>query len=99
MFDVIVTNNLFSDIITASARRSGREQTTASNLHPGRTSMFEPVTLGAATSRQEQSRTRWARSSRRVLDHLGLKPEAAAIEAAVQDAVSTGSGTAEIGGA
>jgi isocitrate/isopropylmalate dehydrogenase len=34
-----------------------------------------------------------------MLDHLGLKREAAAIEAAVQDAVVTGNGTKEIGGA
>ncbi len=34
-----------------------------------------------------------------MLDYLGLKQEAAAIEAAVQDAVVTGNGTKEIGGA
>ena len=33
-----------------------------------------------------------------MLDYLGLKPEALAVEAAVQDAVVTGQGTREIGG-
>jgi 3-isopropylmalate dehydrogenase len=33
-----------------------------------------------------------------MLDHLGLEREAAAIEAAVRDAVVTGNGTKEIGG-
>jgi isocitrate/isopropylmalate dehydrogenase len=33
-----------------------------------------------------------------MLDYLGLKPEAAAVEAAVQEAVVTGQGTREIGG-
>jgi isocitrate/isopropylmalate dehydrogenase len=33
-----------------------------------------------------------------MLEYLGLEAEAAAIEAAVQDSVATGHGTAEIGG-
>jgi isocitrate/isopropylmalate dehydrogenase len=33
-----------------------------------------------------------------MLDHLGLKQEAAAMEAAVRDAVAAGQGTTEIGG-
>jgi isocitrate/isopropylmalate dehydrogenase len=33
-----------------------------------------------------------------MLDYLGLKPEALAIETAVQDAVTAGQGTRDIGG-
>ena len=44
-FDVIVTNNLFGDIITdiGGALQGGLGMAASGNLHPGRTSMFEPV--------------------------------------------------------
>ena len=44
-FEVIVTNNLFGDIITdlGAALQGGLGLAASANLHPGRTSMFEPV--------------------------------------------------------
>ena len=44
-FGVIVTNNLFGDIITdiGAALQGGAGMAASANLHPGRTSMFEPV--------------------------------------------------------
>src|SRR3954462_9763863 len=44
-FDVIVTNNLFGDIVTdlGAALQGGLGLAASGNLHPGRTSMFEPV--------------------------------------------------------
>jgi 3-isopropylmalate dehydrogenase len=44
-FDVIVTNNLFGDIITdiGGALQGGLGMAASGNIHPGRTSMFEPV--------------------------------------------------------
>ena len=44
-FDVIVTNNLFGDIITdlGAALQGGLGLAASGNLHPGKTSMFEPV--------------------------------------------------------
>src|SRR5215813_7350764 len=44
-FDVIVTNNMFGDIITdlAAALQGGLGMAASGNIHPGRTSMFEPV--------------------------------------------------------
>src|SRR5260370_22868719 len=43
-FDVIVTNNLFGDIITdlAAGLQGGLGMAAGGNLHPGKTSMFEP---------------------------------------------------------
>src|SRR5258705_4703226 len=43
-FDVIVTNNLFGDIITdiGGALQGGLGMAASGNIHPGRTSMFEP---------------------------------------------------------
>ena len=44
-FEVIVTNNLFGDIITdlGATLQGGLGMAASGNLHPGRTSMFEPV--------------------------------------------------------
>src|SRR5688572_8213087 len=44
-FEVIVTNNLFGDIITdlGAALQGGLGMAASGNIHPGRTSMFEPV--------------------------------------------------------
>ena len=44
-FDVIVTNNMFGDIITdlAAGLQGGLGMAASGNLHPGKTSMFEPV--------------------------------------------------------
>src|SRR5215831_7527044 len=43
--DVIVTNNMFGDIITdlGAALQGGLGMAASGNIHPGRTSMFEPV--------------------------------------------------------
>ena len=44
-FDVIVTNNMFGDIITdlAAGLQGGLGMAASANIHPGKTSMFEPV--------------------------------------------------------
>ena len=44
-FQVIVTNNLFGDIITdiGGALQGGLGMAASGNIHPGRTSLFEPV--------------------------------------------------------
>src|ERR1700687_4304464 len=44
-FDVIVTNNMFGDIITdiAAGLQGGLGMAASGNIHPGKTSMLEPV--------------------------------------------------------
>ena len=44
-FQVIVTNNLFGDIVTdiGGALQGGLGMAASGNIHPGRTSLFEPV--------------------------------------------------------
>src|SRR5437773_10677780 len=44
-FDVIVTNNMFGGIITdlAAGQQGGLGMAASGNIHPGKTSMFEPV--------------------------------------------------------
>src|SRR5712691_11683686 len=102
-FDVIVTNNLFGDIVTdlGAGLQGGLGLAASRNLHPGKTSMFEPVHGSAPplAGKNVANPMGAILSAALMLDYLGLKPEAAAIEAAVQDAVVTGNGTKEIGGA
>src|SRR5712692_9457535 len=101
-FDVIVTNNLFGDIITdlGAALQGGLGLAASGNLHPGRTSMFEPVHGSAPplAGKNVANPMGAILSAALMLESLGLKQEAAAIEAAVQDAVVNGQGTKEIGG-
>src|SRR5205807_6215054 len=101
-FDVIVTNNLFGDIITdlGAALQGGLGLAASGNLHPGRTSMFEPVHGSAPplAGRNIANPMGAILSAALMLECLGWKHEAAAIEAAVQHAVVNGQGTKEIGG-
>src|ERR1700730_14389481 len=101
-FDVIVTNNLFGDIITdlGAALQGGLGLAASGNLHPGRTSMVEPVHGSAPplAGREAANPPGAILSAGLMLEYLGLPREAAAIEAAVQEAVVSGHGTKEIGG-
>jgi 3-isopropylmalate dehydrogenase len=102
-FEVIVTNNLFGDIITdlGAQLQGGLGLAASGNLHPGRTSMFEPVHGSAPkyAGRNVANPVGAIFSAALMLDHLGLGAEASAIEEAVRTAVATGHGTREIGGA
>jgi 3-isopropylmalate dehydrogenase len=101
-FDVIVTNNLFGDIITdlGAALQGGLGLAASGNLHPGRTSMFEPVHGSAPplAGKNVANPMGAILSAALMIDSLGMHAEAAAIEAAVQGAVAGGHGTREIGG-
>ena len=101
-FDVIVTNNLFGDIITdlGAALQGGLGLAASGNLHPGKTSMFEPVHGSAPplAGKNVANPMGAILSAALMLDYLGLSAEAAAVEAAVQGAVAAGQGTREIGG-
>ncbi len=101
-FEVIVTNNLFGDIITdlGAQLQGGLGMAASGNLHPGRTSMFEPVHGSAPkyAGRNVANPMGAILSVALMLDYLGLAAEAQAVEAAVRHAVVTGQGPAEIGG-
>ena len=101
-FQVIVTNNMFGDIVTdlGAQLQGGLGLAASGNLHPGRTSMFEPVHGSAPkyAGKNVANPVGAILSAALMLDYLGLSNEAAAIEAAVKDAVVGGHGTAEIGG-
>ena len=101
-FQVIVTNNMFGDIITdlGAQLQGGLGMAASGNLHPGRTSMFEPVHGSAPkhAGKNVANPVGAILSAALMLEDLGRRSEAAAIEAAVKDSVVTGNGTAEIGG-
>jgi 3-isopropylmalate dehydrogenase len=88
-FDVIVTDNLFGDILTdlAAAVTGGIGLAASGNINPGGDfpSMFEPV-HGSAPDIAGQGKadpTATVLSVAMLLQHLGLTGEAARIEAAV----------------
>src|SRR6478735_5248945 len=90
-FDVIVTDNLFGDILTdiAAAIAGGIGLAASGNINPARTtpSMFEPV-HGSAPDIAGQGKadpTAAILSAGMLLAHLGLDTDAARIEAAVAE--------------
>jgi len=88
-FDVIVTDNLFGDILTdlGAAIAGGIGLAASGNVNPARTtpSMFEPV-HGSAPDIAGQAiadPTATVLSVAMLLDHIGLPEAAARVEAAV----------------
>jgi 3-isopropylmalate dehydrogenase len=102
-FDVIVTNNMFGDIITdlAAGLQGGMGMAASGNLHPGRTSMFEPVHGSAPpiAGKNLANPLGAILTAAMMLTHLGMNAEARKIEAAVLEAVRQKKTTADIGGA
>jgi len=101
-FRVIVTNNLFGDIITdlGAALQGGLGMAASGNIHPGRTSMFEPVHGSAPGMAGKNIANPIAAisSAALMLETLGLMEEAAAIDRAVVKAVRENQVTQDIGG-
>jgi 3-isopropylmalate dehydrogenase len=100
--DVIVTNNMFGDIITdlAAALQGGLGMASSANLYPGQTSMFEPV-HGSAPKFAGTGRANpmgAVLSSSLMLDTLGHAEAARALEAAVVRCVKEGQTTPDLGG-
>ncbi len=101
-FEVIVTNNLFGDIITdlGATFQGGLGMAASGNIHPGRTSMFEPVHGSAPkfAGKNVANPIGAISSAALMLETLGLATEAAAIDAAVLKAVRENQVTADVGG-
>jgi 3-isopropylmalate dehydrogenase len=101
-FQVIVTNNLFGDIITdlGAALQGGLGMAASANLHPGRTSMFEPVHGSAPplAGKNVANPVGAILSAALMLETLGWTDEARAVEQAVEQAVAARQVTADVGG-
>lgn len=102
-YDVVVTDNLFGDILTdlGGAVSGGIGLAPTANLHPGRVSMFEPV-HGSAPDIVGTGRANPVAavlSGAMMLDHLGEAAAAERIRKACARPETLAGSTAEIGGA
>ncbi len=101
-FDVIVTCNLFGDIISdlGAQLAGGLGLAPSGNIHPGRTSLFEPVHGSAPNiaGKGIANPLGSVLSSAMMLEFLGWKPEAAALRTAVRAALRENFLTPDLGG-
>ena len=100
--DVIVTNNMFGDIISdlGAGLQGGLGVAASANLHPGKTSMFEPV-HGSAPNIAEKDLANpvgAVLTGAMMLYYLGFSREAARIEKAVKQAIRQKQVTPDLGG-
>src|ERR1700680_3208678 len=90
-FDVIVTNNMFGDIITdlGAGLQGGLGVAASGNIRPGHTSMFEPVHGSAPPIAGKDIANPFGAvlTAAMMLGHLGITEPANRIEAAVLQAV------------
>jgi len=101
-FDVVVTPNMFGDIITdlGAMIQGGLGLAPGGNINPEGTSMFEPI-HGSAPKYKDLCvanpiATIWAGSL--LLDHLGEHEAAAAIVTAIEQSIRDGIVTKDLGG-
>jgi len=93
---------MFGDIITdlAAGLQGGLGMAASGNIHPGKTSMFEPVHGSAPPIAGKNMANPFGAilTAAMMLAHLGMVEEAAKIEAAVLEAVRQKKTTQDIGG-
>lgn len=101
-FDVIVTNNMFGDIITdlAAALQGGLGMAASGNIHPGKTSMFEPVHGSAPPIAGKNIANPMGAilTAAMMLNHLGFANDSRKLESAVLQAVRNRKLTQDVGG-
>jgi 3-isopropylmalate dehydrogenase len=101
-FDVIVTNNLFGDIVTdlGAALQGGLGMAASGNIHPGKVSLFEPVHGSAPqlAGKNVANPVAATLSAAMMLEYLGEGDAARMIERAVHEAVERGETTEDVGG-
>ncbi len=102
MFDVIVTNNMFGDIVTdlGAALQGGLGMAASGNINPGRVSLFEPIHGSAPKYAKKDVANPIGAilTAAMMLEYLGFANEAKAIEAAVVAAIEAGETTKDLGG-
>ena len=93
-FDVIVTTNLFGDIITdlGAMLQGGMGIAASGNIHPGKTSMFEPIHGSAPkyTGKNIACPLGAIMAVSMMLDFLGEKKAALSLESAVAHLLASG---------
>ena len=101
-YDVIVSNNLFGDILTdlGAAIQGGLGLAASGNIHPGRVSLFEPVhgSAPALAGKGIANPVGAILTSAMMLEYLGHKQASDAIQKAVSEAISANEATRDLGG-
>jgi 3-isopropylmalate dehydrogenase len=102
-YDVLVTNNLFGDILTdlGAALQGGLGLAASGNIHPGQVSLFEPVHGSAPplAGKRQANPAGAILSAGLMLEYLGHAEAAEAVERAVRECVAAGETTRDLGGA
>ena len=102
MFDVIVTNNMFGDIVTdlGAALQGGLGVAASGNIHPGRVSLFEPIHGSAPkyAGKDVANPLGAILTAAMMLEYLAFTSEAALIEKAVTEVIHAGETTHDLGG-
>jgi 3-isopropylmalate dehydrogenase len=100
--DVVVTNNLFGDVLSdlGAALQGGLGLAPSGNVHPGRTSAFEPVHGSAPDLAGKGIANPFGsiRSLGMLLAHAGRADLAERVESAVAACVAAGETTRDLGG-
>jgi 3-isopropylmalate dehydrogenase len=101
-YDVIVSNNMFGDILTdlGAAIQGGLGLAASGNIHPGRVSLFEPVHGSAPplAGKGIANPIGAILTSAMMLEYLGYQTESRMIEEAVRAAISAEETTRDLGG-
>ncbi len=101
-FQVIVTSNMFGDIVTdlAAGLQGGLGMAASANLHPGRIGLFEPVhgSSPPLAGKDVANPMGAILTAGLMLEQLGWTEEARRVEAAVRWAVENERTTADVGG-
>jgi 3-isopropylmalate dehydrogenase len=101
-FQVIVTNNLYGDILSdlGAGLVGGLGLAASANLHPGRPGLFEPVHGSAPplTGKGVANPAAAVLAGALMLEQLGHAEAARAVERAVREALAAGARTPDLGG-
>jgi len=101
-YDVIVSNNLFGDILTdlGAAIEGGLGLAASGNIHPGRVSLYEPVHGSAPllAGKRLANPVGAILTAAMMLEYLGHKEASEAIEKAVRAAIFNNETTRDLGG-
>lgn len=101
-YDVIVSNNLFGDILTdlGAAIQGGLGLAASGNIHPGKVSLFEPVHGSAPplAGKGIANPIGAILTTAMLLDYVGYHDAGKSVEAAVKEAVISNETTQDLGG-
>lgn len=101
-YQVIVTNNMFGDVITdlGATLQGGLGMAASGNIHPGKVSLFEPVHGSAPkyAGKNIANPLGAILTAAMMLDYVGYKEVAKGIEKSVIKALNLGEMTQDLGG-